>query len=116
GTQMSANFDFAMRPLGSEVGFAKGFFEASYFHPVTNRFILATRAQFGMAHGQARAGTDPDGNPIEISDLPASERLYSGGSYSVRGFQLDRLGVREVLTEDNLSTGGNGLVVLNAEL
>ncbi|HEX5069083.1 MAG TPA: BamA/TamA family outer membrane protein [Vicinamibacterales bacterium] len=116
GTQMSANFDFAMRPLGSEVGFAKSFFEVSYFRPMTDRFTLATRGQFGFAQGEARAGTDAEGNPIEIRDLPASERFYSGGSYSVRGFQLDRLGVREVLTEDNLSTGGNGLIVLNLEL
>jgi outer membrane protein assembly factor BamA len=60
--------------------------------------------------------TGPDGNSVEVTDLPASERFYSGGSYSVRGFQVDRLGVREVLTEDNLSTGGNGLIVVNAEL
>jgi len=116
GSQVSANLDLAMRVLGSEVGFGKSFFEGSYFVPVARRLTLATRGQLGLARGAARVGTDAEGNEITITDLPASERFYSGGSYSVRGFQLDRLGVREVLTEDNLSTGGNGLIVLNVEL
>ena len=42
--------------------------------------------------------------------------MYSGGSTSVRGFQLDRLGVPEILTPDGLSKGGSGLVVLNSEV
>lgn len=116
GSRMSANFEFAMRPLGSEVGFVKSFFEVSYFHPITSRLTFGTRGQVGLANGEAKAGTDAAGNPIEIHDVPASERFYSGGSYSVRGFQVDRLGVREVLTKDNLSTGGNGLFLLNLEL
>jgi outer membrane protein insertion porin family len=116
GSQVSANLDLAMRLLGSEVGFGKSFFEGSYFLPVARRLTLATRGQLGLARGAARVGTDAEGNEITITDLPASERFYSGGSYSVRGFQLDRLGVREILTEDNLSTGGNGLIVVNVEL
>jgi outer membrane protein insertion porin family len=34
----------------------------------------------------------------------------------VRGFQLDRLGVSEVLNPDGLSDGGNAMIVLNAEI
>lgn len=34
----------------------------------------------------------------------------------MRGFQVDRLGVPEVLSDNGLSNGGNGLIVLNAEL
>lgn len=116
GSRVSANLDLSMRKLGSEVGFVKSFFEGSYFIPVTKSLTFATRGQLGLANGTTHLGRDIDGNFVEIDDLPASERFYSGGSYSVRGFQLDRLGVREVLTDDNLSTGGNGLVVVNAEL
>jgi outer membrane translocation and assembly module TamA len=53
---------------------------------------------------------------VPTTDLPASQRFYSGGGTSVRGFQLDRLGVPEIMTPDGLSTGGNGLVVLNSEV
>jgi outer membrane translocation and assembly module TamA len=60
----------------------------------------------------------PDGQPLTelVADLPASQRFFAGGGTTVRGFQLDRLGVSEVLTADGLSRGGNGLVVLNGEL
>ena len=34
----------------------------------------------------------------------------------MRGFQLDQLGVPELITADDLSIGGNGLVVFNAEV
>jgi outer membrane protein assembly factor BamA len=37
GSQVSANLDLAMRAIGSEVGFAKSFFEASYFIPSPSR-------------------------------------------------------------------------------
>ena len=60
-----------------------------------------------------------DGKPVLrlVEDLPASQRFFAGGSTTVRGFQLDRLGVQEILTPaEGLSKGGNGLVVLNAEL
>jgi outer membrane protein insertion porin family len=53
---------------------------------------------------------------VFVADLPASQRFFAGGSTSVRGFQLDRLGVREILNEDGLSNGGNGMVIFNAEL
>jgi outer membrane translocation and assembly module TamA len=45
-----------------------------------------------------------------------SQRFFAGGGTSVRGFQLDRLGVPEILNPDGLSRGGNGLVVGNVEL
>ena len=53
---------------------------------------------------------------MTIADLPVSQRFFAGGSTTVRGFQLDRLGVPEILTADGLSIGGNGVVVLNGEV
>jgi outer membrane protein assembly factor BamA len=130
GTLMGADVEFALTAIGSEVGYAKTFMQASKYHSLTanRRHVLAVRGELGMAHGFRRfievIGEDgqpvlgPDGQPILVptTDLPASQRFYSGGGTSVRGFQLDRLGVPEILTPDGLSTGGNGLVVLNSEL
>lgn len=130
GSLASASVDFAPRWLGSEVGFVKGFIEVSYYRPVVapRRAILALRGQVGLARGferrvarvddQGEPVLDPDGNPIVdvVADLPASQRFFAGGSNSVRGFQLDRLGVREVLDENGLSDGGNAMMVLNTEL
>ena len=48
--------------------------------------------------------------------LPASERFFAGGDTTVRGFSLDRLGTDATISSTGFPTGGNGLVVLNAEL
>ena len=48
--------------------------------------------------------------------LPASERFFAGGDTTVRGFSLDRLGDVGTITAAGFPTGGNGEVVLNAEL
>jgi len=79
--------------------------------------VLAVRGQLGLARGFARTVLDENGNPEVIEDLPASQRFFAGGSTSVRGFQIDRLGVvPDVFTESGLPLGGNALVVLNVEL
>ncbi len=130
GHQLSTSIDFALPALGSEVGFAKNFTSASTVRQLggSGKYVLALRAQLGLAQGFERdvprvdeAGTpltDDSGNQITdlIDDLPASHRFYAGGSSTVRGFQLDRLGVQEILNDDGLSNGGNGMVVFNAEI
>jgi outer membrane protein assembly factor BamA len=130
GSLLTGDVEFALRGIGSEVGYAKTFLQASRFQALSSnrRHILAGRAQLGLARGFERQAPrldadgqpvrGPDGQPIfdTVADLPASQRFYAGGSTSVRGYQLDRLGVSEILTPDGLSTGGNGLVVFNAEL
>lgn len=130
GTYATADLEVAGRAIGSELGYAKTFLQGSVFRALTHsrRFVFAGRAELGLAQGFARLvnNTDengqpiynPDGTPqlVEVDDLPASQRFFAGGSTTVRGFQLDRLGVPEVLDTDGLSNGGNGLVVFNAEL
>lgn len=121
GTQLSASGELALRRIGSEVGYSKVFFQATWFQAVTSgqRVVLAARSQLGVARGFVRTVERVvDGQPIieVVADLPASQRFFAGGSTSVRGYQLDRLGVPEILNPDGLSNGGNGLVVLNAEL
>jgi outer membrane protein insertion porin family len=128
GTLASADFEVAPRALGSEVGFVKTLLQVSGYRAIDNahRFVAAARAEVGLAHGFAtQEFTDPAGNPVInpstglpvfVAALPASERFYSGGGSSVRGFDQDVLGVPLIITNDGLSLGGNGLVVLNLEL
>lgn len=130
GHQVSTSIDFALPGLGSEVGFVKNFSQASTVRELgkSGKYVLALRAQLGLAQGFERdvPRVDADGNPLTddkgnqitdlIDDLPASHRFYAGGSSTVRGFQLDRLGVQEILNDDGLSDGGNGMVVFNAEI
>jgi outer membrane protein assembly factor BamA len=113
GTFLSADNDLAARALGSEVGFAQTFVGALTFHrlPWQRRTILALAGRVGVAQGFARTV-----NGSVLDDLPASERFFAGGDTTVRGFSLDRLGTEETITETGFPRGGNGVIVLNAEL
>ncbi|HEX5216209.1 MAG TPA: POTRA domain-containing protein [Vicinamibacterales bacterium] len=129
GTQSSVDVEMAARSIGSEIGYVKLFTQlAGYQAAPTFRTIIAGRVQVGIARGFKRLAVltdnngkpvlDPEGNPVTgvVEDLPASQRFFAGGASSVRGFQTDRLGVSEIVNDNGLSVGGNGLLVLNAEI
>jgi len=130
GTLLSADAALAARAIGSEVGYVKGFFQAVNFRPIgsTPGTVLALRGQLGMASGFPRNLTAVDAagevRTDILRDLPVSERFFAGGSTTVRGFALDRLGVFDpncvpcsvVNPTTGLSIGGNAVVILNAEL
>jgi outer membrane protein insertion porin family len=119
GGLMSLDGEVAARSLGSEVGFAKVFAQAFGFRRITrvNRVVLGGRVQVGIARGFTREVEIPDGDGRTelVADLPAGRRFFAGGSTTVRGFQQDRLGVPGVINQDGLSSGGNGVIVLNGE-
>ncbi len=130
GALLVATTDLAARTIGSEVGFLKTYLQAFFYHrlPSTRRIVLALGARVGAAQGFTRTvpRVDDDGNPVPgpggdpivdvVQDLPASDRFFAGGDTTVRGFSLDRLGTPETINEKGFPTGGNGLIVLNAEL
>ena len=130
GSLLSVGGSLAARVMGSQVGFAKTFFEALGFHTLSARhhIVLAGAARLGLAWGFLRdvpvvdsngqPVIGPDGQPLtqQIDDLPASERFFAGGATTVRGFLQDRLGVPSIVTSDGLSNGGNGLIILNGEV
>jgi outer membrane protein insertion porin family len=130
GTFVIVDGEVAIRAIGSEVGFAKTFLQAFTYYrvPVPRRVVLAFGGRLGLAHGFRRSvpREGPDGEPVldgsgapivdVVQDLPASERFFAGGDTTVRGFSLDRLGTPATISPTGFPTGGNGLVVLNAEL
>jgi outer membrane protein assembly factor BamA len=130
GTFVSADAELAARALASEVGYVKGFFQASNFRPVAGSAstVLALRGQLGLARGFPRDVTSVDSSGTArtetVRDLPVSQRFFAGGSTTVRGFPLDRLGVFDadcvscsvINPTTGLSVGGNAFVVLNAEI
>jgi outer membrane protein insertion porin family len=130
GGWLSADAELAATQIGSEVGFAKTFMQATGFRRITRRgrVVLGARVQLGLARGFPRqvpqlddlgvpvVGTDGEVPLVTVADLPAGRRFFAGGSTSVRGFQQDRLGVPDVLNAAGLSNGGNGLVIMNGEV
>ena len=131
GTALIVDGELAARAIASEVGFIRTFVQGFGFYrlPVQRRTVLALGARLGAAHGFPRtvARIGPDGGPVTdesgvpvvdvVEDLlPASERFFAGGDTTVRGFSLDRLGTDPTISSTGFPTGGNGLVVLNAEM
>jgi outer membrane protein assembly complex protein YaeT len=130
GGLIGLNGELALRPIGSEVGFAKTFLQGFIYRqmPSHKRIVLAGGARLGVGTGFPRdvPRTDADGNPIlgpdgeqlttEVRDLPASERYFAGGDTTVRGFQLDRLGQPDTFDRDGTPIGGRAEVILNGEV
>jgi outer membrane protein insertion porin family len=130
GTLVVVDSDIAARAIGSEVGFVKTYFQARTFYQLKTerRTVLALAGRLGAAHGFPREvpRLDANGEPVTgvgglpiidvVQDLPASERFFAGGDTTVRGFALDRLGDDSTISDTGFPTGGNGVVVLNAEL
>jgi outer membrane protein insertion porin family len=122
--------DLAAQAIWSQVGFVKGYGELFVYRPVSvpRRIVFAGGVRIGLARGfpreAARVSEDgtvvvgPDGEPIidTVTDLPASERYFTGGDTTVRGYARDSLGDAGTLDPNGFPTGGNAEVVLNAEL
>ena len=113
GALLSADTELAMRAIGSQVGFAKLFAQGFVYRRLdaAPRVVLAGAARLGVVRGFAQV---INGESVEL--VPASQRFFSGGSTTVRGFQQDRLGAPDLLDDNGLSNGGNGLMVFNAEV
>lgn len=113
GSLATISTDLAARAVGSEVGFVRTYVEGFLYRrlPARRSTVLALGARLGAAHGFPR---EKDGRIVQ--DLPASERFFAGGDTSVRGFSLDRAGDERTITPAGFPTGGNGVIVLNAEL
>jgi outer membrane protein insertion porin family/translocation and assembly module TamA len=136
GDQVRLEFRHASSAIGSDptLEFNRATATASFYIPVTSGSVLALRAQAGGVFSINSLGGSTD-------FVPPQERLYAGGPTTVRGYNQNELGpvVYIVLpaTVDTLfptatdtlyharpaegfrrasPTGGNTLVVANAEL
>jgi len=130
GQMASTNASLAARALGSEVGFVKSLNEVFVYRRLSTarRIVFAGGVRVGLAAGFERTveQVDENGAPVigedgqpvveVVDDLPASERFYAGGDTTVRGFALDRLGDTGTIDQDGFPTGGNGLLIFNAEV
>jgi len=88
--------------LGGNTSFYKPHVEAIAFFRHTTRTSLGFRGQFEYI--------TPTGS---TTDLPIFERLYLGGGYSIRGYDIRSVGPRD--PESGLVIGGNKSVLGNVE-
>jgi outer membrane protein insertion porin family len=100
GRRLSLSSDFA--GLGGNTNFIKPRAEAVGFFRHTTRTSFGFRAQ--AEYIRPIAGTQV---------LPIFERLFMGGEYSIRGFDIRSIGPRDANT--GLVLGGNKSLLFNAE-
>jgi outer membrane protein insertion porin family len=134
GGFLSLDYSLALRQLGGNISFNR--FQATYRHYYKASWLRDTVFAGNMTLGLANLFNprDRDGNgTIDEIDrtLPISERFFSGGSTTLRGFNFEEAGPREVVIPEGefrdsdknvvfldpftVPVGGNALAVLNLE-
>ncbi len=88
--------------FGSEAEFIKALLQASWYYSPIKRTVLALSARGGIGRSF--------GDSVE---MPISERFMAGGRTTVRGYRQNFLGPKG---NDGTPTGGNTMLILNAEL
>jgi outer membrane protein insertion porin family len=108
GKRFTLGMDFA--GIGGNVNFIKPRTEFVFWKPfgASRRTTLGMRAQFEYIR--------PYGSTLV---LPIYERLFLGGEYSIRGYDIRTIGPRDIGTPENPGTfvvlGGNKSALFNAE-
>lgn len=134
GGFLSVDYAVALRELGGNISFNR--FQTTYRHYYKVRALRDTVFAGNMTLGLANLFNprDRDANgTIDENDLtlPISERFFSGGSTTLRGFNFEEAGPREVVIPEGIfrdqqrnevflnpftvPVGGNALAVLNLE-
>lgn len=134
GQFLSVDYSLALRQLGGNVSFNR--FQSTYrrYHKLDSfrGTVLAGNLTLGLAN--LFNPRDRDGVPgIGEADLalPISERFFSGGSTTLRGFSYEEAGPRQAIMPEGtfrdrqgnpvllnpftVPIGGNAMVVLNLE-
>ena len=134
GQFLTADYSFAAKALGGNTAFSR--FESTYhtYYKVDQlrQTVFAGNLTVGLA--KVFSATDRNGNGrIDDFDqlLPISERFFSGGSTTLRGFGYEEAGPRQVIVPQGIfrnssgkiiginpftvPIGGNAMVVINLE-
>jgi outer membrane protein assembly complex protein YaeT len=133
GSLVTASLLHASRLTGSDTlyEFNRGELEITRYYPIGRRTVFAWRVRAGTILPQKITLSGP---PVRY--VPPDQRFYAGGPNSVRGYGRNELGPRVYIVTDTSTanvdtilpggtvytnvrtapTGGNSVIVLNAEL
>src|SRR5688572_14583277 len=134
GGFLSVDYALALRQLGGNISFNR--FQATYRHyykmSALRDTVFASNFTLGLANLFNPRDRDGNGSIDEIDrTLPISERFFSGGSTTLRGFNFEEAGPREVVIPEGefrdqdknvvflnpftVPVGGNALAIVNLE-
>ncbi|OLD47274.1 MAG: hypothetical protein AUI48_04430 [Chloroflexi bacterium 13_1_40CM_2_68_14] len=100
GKRYSASIDLA--GLGGNTNFYRPMVEGVWYFRQASRLTLGMRAQADYIHQFSGS-----------KDLPIFEKLFLGGEYNIRGFDIRTIGPQDPQT--GLVLGGNKLLLFNVE-
>jgi outer membrane protein insertion porin family len=100
GSYRRANLELAMP--GSTATYLRASYQHQQFFPLDDIFTLMLNGEIGMAE------------PYGDKEVPFFKNFYAGGIGSIRGFESNSIGPRDILTDDPL--GGTRRLVANSEL
>lgn len=115
GIYQTATLEVSPTKLGSSVNFVRFFGQTSFYKPVTPWLTWANNFRLGLA------------KPFAGGAIPLSERFFSGGADSIRGFPINGAGPQRPVsvcsnpsdsttcTLISVPVGGNMLAVVNSE-
>ncbi|MCA1591164.1 MAG: BamA/TamA family outer membrane protein [Acidobacteria bacterium] len=103
GDRLGVDYSLALKALGGNISFSKLLTSYQRYYKLKNRVretVLAANVQFGLASLYNITDRDKNG-VIDEADrrLPISERFFSGGSASLRGFGFEEAGPRVVVPD-----------------
>src|SRR5215469_4330778 len=112
------SFQISVNPawLGSNFSFAQFLGQTAYYKNIGKGIIWANSIRLGLEQ------------PYAGSEVPLSQRFFSGGASTLRGFPLNGAGPQRVVaactnpadpstcTKITVPAGGNELLILNSEL
>ena len=134
GGFLSVDYAVALRQLGGNISFNR--FQTTYRHyykvSALRDTVLAGNMTLGLANVFNPRDRDGNGSIDEIDlTVPISERFFSGGSTTLRGFNFEEAGPRQVVIPEGpfrdqernivflnpftVPVGGNALAVVNLE-
>ncbi|HET6143834.1 MAG TPA: POTRA domain-containing protein [Candidatus Acidoferrales bacterium] len=115
GIYQTATLEISPTKLGSSVNFLRFFGQTSFYKPLTPWLTWANNFRLGLA------------KPLAGGTIPLSERFFSGGADSIRGFPINGAGPQRPVsvcsnpsdastcTLISVPVGGNMLAVVNSE-
>jgi outer membrane protein insertion porin family len=115
GIYQTFDFGVTAKALGASASFVRFLGQTAFYKQVTPWLVWANNFRLGLA------------NPFSGSDVPLSERFFTGGPDSLRGFPIDGAGPQRPLpvctnpanpstcTLISVPVGGNMLFIVNSE-
>jgi outer membrane protein assembly factor BamA len=121
GLYNTVDLSFASGYWGSQADFSRVLAQNATYHRLSPRVVLARSLQIGLIFARGSLFDDLDGTPDTIEPIsnpdariPISERYYSGGANSHRGFPVNQAGPRDPVT--GFPIGGGATLLNSVEL